>query len=87
MRESHLLAPSGHGGEFTQPRDHLLPDPCRCLVHSSLSLEVLLTGLVIINLWITPISCAYVDAINLQTIMHQTYELNVKVFSLPGGHE
>ena len=30
MRESCLLAPSGHGGEFTQPRAHLLADPCTC---------------------------------------------------------
>ena len=29
LRESRLLAPSGSGGEFTQPRAHLLADPCR----------------------------------------------------------
>ena len=29
LRESRLLAPSGRGGEFTQPREHLLADPCR----------------------------------------------------------
>ena len=27
LRESHLLAPSGRGGEFTQPRAYLLADP------------------------------------------------------------
>ena len=31
LRESRLLAPSGHGGggEFTQPRAQLLADPCK----------------------------------------------------------
>ena len=29
LRESRLLAPSGRGGrEFTQPRTHLIADPC-----------------------------------------------------------
>ena len=28
MRDSRFLAPSGHGGEFMQPRAHLLAHPC-----------------------------------------------------------
>ena len=28
LRESRLLVTSGHGVEFTQPRVHLLADPC-----------------------------------------------------------
>ena len=41
LRESHLLAPSAHGGgKFTQPRAHLLADPCR-LEPSHLVLKVL----------------------------------------------
>ena len=32
MCESHLLALSGHMGEFTQPRAHLLAVPCRSQV-------------------------------------------------------
>ena len=28
LRESRLLAPSGRGGEFTQPRAHLLAEHC-----------------------------------------------------------
>ena len=28
LGESRLLAPSGHGGVFTQPRAHLIADPC-----------------------------------------------------------
>ena len=41
LRESRLLAPSGHGGEFTHPRAHLLADPCRCLsVQFTLTIEM-----------------------------------------------
>ena len=28
LREYRLMAPSGRGGEFTQPRDHFLAVPC-----------------------------------------------------------
>ena len=28
FRESRLLVPSGAGAEFTQPRAHILADPC-----------------------------------------------------------
>ena len=28
LRESRLLTPSGHGGEFTQPRGHSFAQPC-----------------------------------------------------------
>ena len=28
LRESRLMTPSGHGGEFTQPRDYSFAHPC-----------------------------------------------------------
>ena len=34
LRESRLLAPSGHGGVFTQPRVHLIDQLCKYLIPS-----------------------------------------------------
>ena len=37
MRESCLLTPSGHGGEFTQPRGHSFAQPCTVVSESYLT--------------------------------------------------
>ena len=48
---------------------------------STLSLDKIVTGLVIICVWIAPICPTYLDTINLQAQIHQTYYQNVEVSS------